>query len=307
MNLTLHALNAFRETMRSGSISQAARTLGRTQPAVSSVISNLESELGFALFIRESGKLTPTPEAHFFLEECDTILDRLDQTRRTLAGIAKLHKGRLRIACHPAASGFFMPQLLSAFLADKPEIDVSLMMRSSRVIEDLIASQQFDLGLAETPGPRASMGQQDFDLECIVALPRHDPLADRPVITPSDLDGANMAMLFDEHAITVQTRQAFERAGARFRRRFELQTVLPGLQFVEAGMCYMICDMITAHGFLQTCDTPPGVVFRQFRPRISSGISLLWPAQAPMSLLSKSFLDLVAARLAALPGEVLRD
>ena len=76
-NLTLRQLQTFREVMRSGSISDASRTLLRTQPAVSTMIANIERELGFSLFVREHGRLTPTAEAHYFLEEAEEVLDRL--------------------------------------------------------------------------------------------------------------------------------------------------------------------------------------------------------------------------------------
>lgn len=157
MNLSIRQITTFREVMRSGSISQAARTVGRTQPAVSTMIATLEDELGFKLFVREHGKLSPTPEAQFFLEECDGILDRLERTERTVSRIRALEAGKLRIACHPAASGIFMPRLLTEFLRGKDDLEVALIMRSSDVIEDLIASQQYDIGFAETPARRSSI------------------------------------------------------------------------------------------------------------------------------------------------------
>ncbi|SLN12870.1 HTH-type transcriptional regulator CynR [Roseovarius litorisediminis] len=295
MNLSFRQLNTFREVIRAGSISQAARVLGRTQPAVSSMVAGLEAELGFALFLREHGKLTPTPEARYFLEECEDILARLEQTKRTLGGIARLEKGKLRIASHPAASGFFTPRVLTEFLRDKPGVDASLMMRSSGVIEDLIASQQFDVGFAETPKARSSIGQQDFDLECLCAMPRDDKLADHELITPETLRGADLAMLFEEHQTHVQTRAAFEEMNCAYRWRFELQTFLPGLKLVEAGLCYMICDLITAQSNLDRGDT--GLVFRRFRPRIGSSVSILTPAHSPQSRLSQAFCKRLEAEI----------
>ena len=82
MDLSLRQLSTFREVMRSGSISQAARAVGRTQPAVSTMVQTLEDQLGFALFLRQQGKLIPTPEARFFLEECEDILARVERTER---------------------------------------------------------------------------------------------------------------------------------------------------------------------------------------------------------------------------------
>ena len=212
--------------MRSGSITQASRAVGRTQPAVSATIATLEADLGFPLFLREHAKLTPTAGAQYLLEEAEAILARLERTKLTLGRIGSLEAGKLRIACHPAASGLFMPRLLTEFLQDKREVELSLIMRFSQIIEDLVASQQFDIGFAETPRRRASVEQTDFDLECVCVPPATDPLARLPVITPDELDGKPMAVLFDEYPTALQTEAAFLAAGRRFDKRLELRTFL---------------------------------------------------------------------------------
>jgi len=290
MHLSLRQLTTFREVMRSGSISQAARSVGRTQPAVSTMIRTLEDQLGFDLFARAEGKLTPTPEAHFFLEECEDILDRVERTERTLSRISTLQSGTLKIACHPAASSVFLPRLLTRFLADKDDLKLSLIMRSSDVIEDLIASQQYDVGFAETPAPRASIVQTDYDLDCVCVLRADDPLACASVITPEDLDGRPMAALFEEHSTAIQTNAAFRSAGCRFNKRLELRTFRPGLQFVAAGTCVMVCDMITAYSHLLQAPAAHGVAIRRFRPRISNRISILTPGYATRSLAARGFI-----------------
>lgn len=290
MNLTFRQLATFREVMRSGSISQAARTVGRTQPAVSTMVQTLEDQLGFALFVRTQGKLTPTPEAQFFLEECEDILGRVERTERTLQRISSLQSGKLQIACHPAASSVFLPRLLTRFLEGKDNLDVSLIMRSSDVIEDLIGSQQFDVGFAETPDPRASIQQSDYDLECVCILPATDPLAGAEFLTPDDLDGRPMAVLFDEHTTAVQTEAAFLAAGRSFNKRLELRTFLPGLQFVEAGTCLMVCDMITAYSHLLQRPEGNRLAIRRFLPRISNSVSILTPGYATQSMASRAFI-----------------
>lgn len=300
MNLTVRQLTTFREVMRTGSISEAARNLGRTQPAVSAMISGLEAEVGFPLFDRAPGRFEPTPEAHFFAEEAEAILARIDRTRQSLRNLVAHGQGALRIACHPAASGVFLPAVLARFLADKPDVGASLMMRSSTVIEDLIASQQFDVGFAETPVPRNSIRQEDFELDYLCALPEADPLAARDVIRPEDLDDRPMATLFAEHASYRQTMAVFAAHGCRLRRRFELQTFLPGLSLVAAGQCYMICDMVTAYSYLHSPVDGPRVVFRQFRPAIVSGLSILTPAHRPISLVAQKFCAELHAALIAL-------
>ena len=304
MNLSFRQLVTFREVMRGGSISQAARTVGRTQPAVSSLIATLEAELGFSLFLREHGKLTPTPEAHYLLEETEAVLARLDRTKQTLTRIGTLETGKLRIACHPAASGFFIPRLLTKFAKDKPEVELALTMRSSALIEDLIASQQYDIGFAETPKPRASINQIDFDLECVCIVPRDDPLAACEVITPELLDGKPMAVLFDEHITATQLEAAFLAAGSRLNKYLELRTFLPSLQFVSEGLCYVVSDMITAYSFLLRTPGVSPLALRRFAHRISNGVSILTPGYSMPALTTNSFIDVLSDAVDQMQREV---
>ena len=289
MNISFRQLMAFREVMRSGSVSEAARLLGRTQPAASALIANLEAELGLSLFRRQRGKLVPTPEARYFITQAEAILDRLALSTRTMGEIGSLTQGRLNIACMPAASMVMMPQLVADFLTDKPDVNVSLMMRASSVIEEWIASQQYDIGLSETPNPSAALEIEDFQLNCVCALPADDPLAARDVITASDLSGLPLATLQEGHPHLIDTRDAFTSQKAEFVQRFELRNFHPAMVLVEKGLCYCICDPITAAGYLKARPEPRPVVFRRFLPYVVLDVSILQPAHRPPSGLALKF------------------
>ncbi len=300
MNLSFRQLQTFVQVMRTGSVSEAGRALGRTQPAVSAMIAGLEKEIGFPLFERERGRLVPKPEAHYFLEEAEFLLDRLSRSARTLQDIGNLEKGKLRIACNPAASSFFMPRVLANFLRDKPEIEASLMMRSSPVVTDWIASQQYDVGFAETPEPRRTIRSEVFAFPCVCALPKDDPLSCKETITPDDLDGKPMAMLFDDHSISEQTRKAFQDAGARLNKRFELRTFLPALQLVSEGLCYTICEGLSAISHQESFGQTSSLTFRPFKPDCQLKVSLLTPANRPLSMLVEEFAAVLRREIADL-------
>ncbi|MEM9629742.1 MAG: LysR substrate-binding domain-containing protein [Pseudomonadota bacterium] len=310
MNLSIRQLATFREVMRSGSISEAARTLGRTQPAVSSTIAGLETELELKLFVREQGRLVPTPEAEFFLEEAEAILRRLEISKRTLRGLANREHGQLRIVGTPEAVVSFLPDSLSRFLADKPNVKVALVSRAPSEIEELIAARQFDIGFSETPLVRNSFDQIDFDMECMCAVPATDPLASKEVITPADLDGYPLAMLHSEHRSHKQALARFHDAGASFNQRFELRSAYPGLRFVEAGQCALICDMITAYKAQEAArngNGPPMIVFRPFRPRVQNSFSILTPAHRPSSIVAKDFCDFLSSEVAEIRSAMITN
>ncbi|WP_425404432.1 LysR family transcriptional regulator [Hwanghaeella sp.] len=283
-NLTIRQLQTFREVMRTGSISEAGRALGRTQPAISSMIAAIERELGFPLFQRDHGRLVPRPEAQYFLEEAEEVLGRLERAQQAMMELSSHKRGSLRIACYPAGSGVFLPRLLVEFLRDRPEVKADLMMRSSLVVEDLVASQEYDIGLAETPKPRPSIQIETYRMSGVVALPADDPLTGLSVITPRDLSGKPLAMLFDEHVTTIALREVFREAGAAINPRFTLRTFLPTLELVAGGLCAAVIDPMTVASYSGT-----GVVFRSFAPRMTTGISILMPAHRPPSQLTMAF------------------
>jgi DNA-binding transcriptional LysR family regulator len=299
-NVSIRQLQAFREVMRSGSVSEAARILGRTQPAVSALIANLEAELQLSLFRRQKGRMEPTPEAMFFAGEAEAILDRLAVSTRTMAEIGNLTKGRLNIACMPAAANMLMPQLVGEFLLDKPDVHASLMMRASSTVTKWITSQQYDIGLAETPPPNPALRMRDFKLECLCAIPRDDPIAAQDQIDARMLDGKPMAALQEGHPTLAATRRAFDAQKASFVHRFELRTFQPALLLVEKGLCYCVCDPITAAEYENQMPGPRPIVFRPFKPFVSLDISILQPAHRPASKLAEAFAALLESELDAL-------
>lgn len=303
MNLSFRHLLTFVEVMRSSSSTEAARTLGRTQPAISAMIAGLEEEIGFPLFDRVRKRLVPKPEAYYFLEEAEVILDRLSQSARTLQEIGNLEKGKLKIACNPAGSNFFMPSVVGTFLEGKPDVEVSLMMRSSPIVRDWIASQQYDVGFAETSEPRRTILSETFALPCLCAMPKNDPLASRDVITPSDLDSRSLAMLFEEHSISQQVHEAFRSEGAKLQQRFEVQTCLPAVQLVSQGLCYTITECLTAISHRRHFGEQSNVVFKPFRPDILLDMSLLTPANRPLSLVVEAFVSVLRSEINRLINE----
>jgi DNA-binding transcriptional LysR family regulator len=297
MNLNIRQLQAFREVMRTGSISEAARTLNRTQPAVSSMIATLEAELGVQLFERQRGRLIRKPEALYFYEETEAILERLARSARTMQEVGGLKEGRLRIACMPSSSLFVMPKLVAEFVRNKPKVKVSLMMRASSVIEEWIASQQYDIALAETPPPNRAISRQDFELSCVCVMRADDELASKQVITPEDLSGQPIATLQEGHPNQLATFDAFNKVGAVINQRFELRNFQPALTLVQEGLCYCICDPISAANYFNYQQHDNSLVFKYFTPTVPLLVSILQPAHRPASLLTSAFCQLLTQKV----------
>lgn len=292
--MNLKHLRAFREVMTSGSVSEAARRLHRSQPAVSAMISALEEDLGLNLFIRQGKRLRPAPEANYLLRETDAILRRVENMRRTMDSVRHTRDGQLNIVSMPGPSVYFLPRLISEFARDRPGLGVTLITRPSRDVEQTISAQSCDIGfadydmLAETSSSLVT--HHLHSLECYCAMPATDPLARRDTIHPDDLDGSPLATLYPEHPTTLQTVDAFRIAGASINPVFRAQYFIALLPMVEQGVAYSIVDALSIRGYQgQNPETARRLVFRRFRPKVVLKTTVMVPDYRPGSLVADAF------------------
>ena len=288
-NISIKQLETFRTVMHSNSLSIAARTLCRTQPAISTMIGNLEKELGLTLFERHKGRLTPTPEAYFLLEEADTIIERLTRTTQLMEEVKNLTRGKMRIACMPAAAMFFMPHLIAKFVKDRPDVDVTMMMRSSSMVQDWVSSQQYDLGYCEGPKYRDAYDVELIPVKIVCAVHKDHPLANKKVITPQDLNNIPLASLYSQHAMTELLKRTFADYNATYYPRFELLNYISAFEFVENNLCCCLCEKLSAASYKLYKSGTGNVVFLPFYPTLTFDHAIITPSHKPMSQLVKAF------------------
>jgi DNA-binding transcriptional LysR family regulator len=77
--MELDQIRAFVATIDQGSLSGAARLLGRTQPAVTRLIQALEAEVGTSLLDRSTRPAQPTPRGLAIVESARKVLDAVGE------------------------------------------------------------------------------------------------------------------------------------------------------------------------------------------------------------------------------------
>lgn len=293
--MNLKQLSAFREVMLTGTMSAAGRNLNRTQPAISALISSLETEFGMKLFTRDGGRLNPVPEAYYLLEEAEGILGRVEDASAMMKTIRANERGSLRIASMPGPSVFLLPEFISEFVADRSEVSVALLSRSSAAVHQLVATQQFDAGFADAgaygEAESSLVTSERFAFRCQCALHRDHPSAQQTSICAADLDGVPMAALYDDHSTRKQTEDAFDAAGVAFNLRFETQYFIPLLTYVEHGLACAVLDPLTVESYRGYRGENATVVFRPFAEDVFLDTNLLTPRHHKRSHLSQAFTE----------------
>ncbi|MBY4596467.1 LysR substrate-binding domain-containing protein [Ottowia caeni] len=293
--IKVRQLEAFNAVMLTGTVTAAAATLKISQPAISELISALEEQLGFALFFREKNRLQPTNEAHYLHETAIAALDGLATVNRVAEDIRNANAGTLRIAAMPMLALEFLPRIASSMLQRHGDVNVVLQARSSPTVVKLIATQQFDIGFAESDFDTGWMDAQRLRLPCVCILPANSPLAKKSVLEPEDLSHFPMVTAPLGHVRTKRLEALFTERGCTLNVKVETPLFASMCAFVAGGYGYSIVDAVTAHSAVRH-----DVVMRKFAPSFFTDFAVLFPTGKPRSIISEEFMKGVMRELEAL-------
>ncbi len=295
----LRQLVVFTAVMRRNSISEAARELGVTQPAVSKVLRHTEEALGFPLFERISGGIFPTPEARVLFAETEPICGGLANLRQLANDLRETRVGHLRLAAVPALGLHLVAETLAAFKADRPDVRLELTVRPSRDIAELARTQRIDLGIVHFTEENPLVQAEIIGTGRIVCvMPCDHPLASLSELTPADLASVPVITYGSENLYGPEVEQAFRDAGSRLRPDISTNSSMVACTLAVKGLGVAVVDEFTARSAaFRTMAVRPLTPI----PRISVGI--LYPRFRPLSRLSQEFVqslkDALAARSAA--------
>jgi molybdate transport repressor ModE-like protein len=119
-------LRTFLAVARTGSLTDAARSLGVSYSTVSRRLAALEEGLGARLFDREASGYAPTPVGVEMLESARRMESEFEALSRRVRGRDARLSGRIRVATTDALAMSFMPELAS-FSRRFADIEIDLL------------------------------------------------------------------------------------------------------------------------------------------------------------------------------------
>ena len=135
MNDKLSSLQLFVRVAHTSSFTKAGRELGLSQPSASRRISELEEEVGAALFMRSTRAVTLTEAGSDYLVRVEAILSALNEADHAARGTTEL-RGHLRVALSTSFGVREVIPRIGRFMSAHPALHVDLRMADDR--QDLI-------------------------------------------------------------------------------------------------------------------------------------------------------------------------
>ncbi len=151
-DVTLKQLRSLATTLEAGSVVAAAKRLHITPPAVSQQLQLLQRSIGLTLMERSSDGLKATDAGRELLETTARIDAELARCVRALDAIAKGSGGHVVFGAVSTAK-YVAPQILAAFWAEHPDIDVQLAIGNREETIERLGHGDADLVMMGRPPP----------------------------------------------------------------------------------------------------------------------------------------------------------
>ena len=161
-----------------GSVRAASRQLNVAASAISRQISLLEKQLGMALFDRSGRQLDVTAAGQALLRGLRATTRDHEQTLDHISALKGLKRGHIRVATVESISTSILPEVLTAFSAIYPGLQVSVTVAGSDAVTALVRDHAADIGLTFNPTTLDGLDvylTQDLPIGAVMS-PKH-PLA----------------------------------------------------------------------------------------------------------------------------------
>ena len=151
--MNFRQLKAFNAVMRHGTITAAARELRVSQPSVTRLIHDLETALGFSLFVRQGRGVLATMEARRFHQAVESAFINIERLDELATAIRQDTIGKISIGVIPTFSTSLLPRVLGQMRRQDDSTHSIIYTHNTPAIVDAIRLQQFDLGIVSRSPP----------------------------------------------------------------------------------------------------------------------------------------------------------
>lgn len=147
-----HKFTIFYHLAKNPNTTKVAEELCLSQPAISKSIKELEREMSITLFYREKGRMQLTEAGKYLLAETEKLIQKEREVLFEIGRLRDTFSGTLRIGASTTLSQYILPELLSRFVHEHPDIHIHLSSGNTDQIEqEILANNQHLAFIEGTP------------------------------------------------------------------------------------------------------------------------------------------------------------
>ncbi|CAN7349961.1 LysR family transcriptional regulator [Bosea sp. LjRoot90] len=295
--MDLRQLEAFAAVFSAGSITGGAKLLGRSQPALTRQIQELEETLGFSVLHRAGPRVTPTEQGLRFHQEVEPVIAWLRQLRERADAIAADKPRSLEVASIASFAAGMLPAALARLGEDALPEQVHIRAALAEQVVQSVATHVAEIGITSLPVDHPALEIHWIgEAPCVVAVRADDPLAQAETIPLAAVAGRRLIAMANPFRWRRRVDAALERAGVKPAGMLDANTSNTALMAARAGLGIAILEPVIAYGM-----PLEGVAIR----KLDVPISFLWGVVTPYGRPATPLVDGLIAALEAISRETL--
>lgn len=237
MNISIKQIKAFLTLVEEDNFTRAAQKVHLSQPAFSNLISNLEQEIGYRLFDRDTRKVQLNKDGVHFIKLAKTFLYTYENTIKEIQSHADKSQAKFALAVMPSLVVQWVSQLLASFHHEHPKIRVELLdFQWDRCIQTILQGHAELALTANSPALAEISSELLFKDKFYLICHKEHPLADKDVLELNDLMHYDMIGFTKGTSIRLYTDRLIDILGIKYTLEVNQLTSMMGLVAANYGI-----------------------------------------------------------------------
>ncbi|WP_288430870.1 LysR family transcriptional regulator [uncultured Agrobacterium sp.] len=247
--LDTRQLEAFVAVMSIGSMTGAAKALGKSQPVVTRLIQELEQELGFAVLHRNGPRIAPTEKGVTFFAQAELFLGGLRTISEKAREIEQTQAGAIELAAIPALAASVVPLALRDLPADTFPQHVHLQSTASENVVQAVVARTADVGIASLPLDNPGVDVHWIgEVPCVAVVASGDPLAQKDIIKAADLSDRRLLASANPYRLRMRIDKALKDRGVAPAGVIDSNATYVSLSLARNGLGVAVVESTTMVG-----------------------------------------------------------
>ncbi len=147
MNISYELYKTFDVVANCSTITEAAKKLNISQPAVTKAIKNLECQLNGTLFIRNKNGIKLTENGKKFYNYIKPALTQIADAEKLFNNINKIDVGELRIGTSNTILKYYLMKYLKTYFFNFPKINISIEESYTPNLINMVKNGNIDIAI----------------------------------------------------------------------------------------------------------------------------------------------------------------
>ena len=276
-----------------GSVTKAAHDLNVTQPSISKILSQSESDLGIKLFERLNKKMIPTQEAKILFPYAQKIHNNLSNFKKVSSNLVEKPQGDLNIAATHALGIDYLPEAISKFSALNSKATFETVTLHYEEIIKQVLELKVDVGIVYDPVPHDDLINQPIINGKFVVIAPQSFFPNKTVVNINDIKTQPFIKITDKVGprgpLGSKLEEYLLKNSLNLNPTFNTETYQVALALVSKGMGITITDKISAES-----SSHPNIKILDLKPDLEFSLEIVYSKSNPLSLINKSFISFLS-------------